>query len=171
MNEEELVRRYGRMVYNLSLSLAGDRVEAEDLAQESLVKAVRGLKGFEGRSTLASWIYRITVNAYKNRLRAKASRRALSLDAEGDDGRVLEIAATEAGPEVQALTHEKRRLIAKALERLSPDERAVLVLRELDGLSYAEIADSLEMPLGTVKSRLARARDVLAQFLSPEDIQ
>lgn len=170
MTEEELVRRYGRMVYNLSLSLAGDRVEAEDLAQESLVKAVRGLKGFEGRSTLASWIYRITVNAYKNRLRAKATRRALSLDADGD-ATAFSVAAPEAGPEGQALEHEKRRLIARALERLSPDERAVLVLRELDGLSYAEIADALEMPLGTVKSRLARARDVLAQFLSPEDIQ
>ena len=172
MTADELVRQYGPMVRQLSLRLAGERAEAEDLAQEALLKAVRGLEGFEGRSTLGSWIHRITVNAWKNRLRAKSARRTerfFSRDGESASAEPEDAASPEPSPEDEALAAEKRRRIDRALQRLEPEERAVLVLRELDGLSYAEIAASLGLPLGTVKSRLARARDILAEELSPED--
>ena len=172
MTGEELVNRYGPMVRELSLRLTGERAEAEDLAQESLLKAIRGLDSFEGRSSLGSWLYRITVNAWKNRLRARSARktqRFLSADGEAVLSEPESAPSPEPTPEAEALAAERRLCLDRALEGLSPDERRVLELRELDGLSYGEIAEALGWPLGTVKSRLSRARDILAQELSPED--
>jgi RNA polymerase sigma-70 factor (ECF subfamily) len=167
MSEEELVRRYGRVVYGYSLSLTREPAEAEDLAQETLLKALRGWRSFEGRSTVASWLYRIAANSWKNRLRARSSRktlRFLSLD-----GEVLSepenAASALSSPESEAESWERSRLVAEALARLPKEERIVLELRELEGLSYEEIAEVQGLPLGTVKSRLSRARSTLARLL------
>lgn len=173
MNEEELVRRYGTMVYNLALSLTGNRADAEDLAQDALGKAIQAWSSFRGEADPGSWLYRITVNTWKNTLRSKSKWNFLRFFSRDGQEEVLSEPADLPGPdqtpEALAEKAEKKRHIEKALERLTPEERAVLVLRELDGRGYEEIARSLEIPLGTVKSRLARARDILAEELSKEE--
>lgn len=161
MNREdpdEFVRRYGPVMYNLALRLTGNAADAADLAQDSLIKALKGLSGFRGGNP-GVWAYRITVNAWKNWLREKSSHRALRFFSMTDDGVESEpanVASTDPGPEAAATASDEKTRV----------ERAVLALRELDGRSYEEIAESLEIPLGTVKSRLARARAVLAESLS-----
>ena len=171
MDGDELIRRYGRVVYNLALRLTGNPAEAGDLAQDSLVKALKGLPSFRGDNA-GVWIYRITVNAWKNFLRAKDARRTtrfFSADGEGVESEPGDIASSEPGPEALAAAGDEKVRIERALKRLTPEERAVLVLRELDGLSYAEVAEALDLPLGTVKSRLVRARTVLADALAEEN--
>lgn len=168
MTPDEFVERFGRVVYNLSLRLTGNPADAADLAQESLLKALKGLPSFRGGNA-GVWTYRITVNAWKNWLRAKSARtvrRFFSLDGDGVDSEPANVASGEPGPEGAAAAAAEKARVEAALARLSPEERAVLVLRELDGCSYDEIAESLDLPLGTVKSRLARARAVLAENLS-----
>ena len=168
MDSEELVQRYARVIYNLALRLAGDPADAADIAQDSLIKALNGLPSFRGGDA-GVWVYRITVNAWKNFLRAKSSRRMLrffSADGEGVESEPSGVPSRELGPESLAEKADEKARIESALKRLTPEERAVLVLRELDGRSYDEIAAVLDIPLGTVKSRLARARIVLAEFLS-----
>jgi RNA polymerase sigma-70 factor (ECF subfamily) len=168
MDSEEFVRRVGPVVFNLSLRLTGNAADAADLAQDSLVKGLKALADFRG-SDPGPWAYRITVNAWKNWLRAKSARRMLRFFSSSEDGvesEPLDIPSPDKDPEAEALAIAERRRLERAMERLTPEERAVLVLRELDGRSYQEIADSLDIPLGTVKSRLTRARVVLAQSLS-----
>ncbi|MDO8756662.1 MAG: sigma-70 family RNA polymerase sigma factor [Elusimicrobiota bacterium] len=171
MDGDELIRRYGRIVYNLALRLTGNPAEAADLAQDSLVKALKGLPSFRGGNA-GVWTYRITVNAWKNFLRAKDSRRTdrfFSADGDGVESEPQDAASPEPGPEAFAAAGDEKARIEKALTVLTPEERAVLVLRELDGLSYAEVAEALDLPLGTVKSRLVRARTVLADALAEEN--
>lgn len=171
MDGDELLRRYGRVVYNLALRLTGNPAEAGDLAQDSLVKALKGLPSFRGGNA-GVWIYRITMNAWKNLLRAKDARRTrrfFSADGTGVESEPLDVASPEAGPEALAAAGDEKARLERALARLTPEERAVLVLRELDGMSYAEVAETLDLPLGTVKSRLVRARTVLADALSEEN--
>lgn len=168
MNPDEFIRRFGPTVYNLALRLTGNDADAADLAQDSLIKALKGLPGFRGGNP-GVWVYRITVNAWKNWLRAKAARRVLrffSADGEGIETEPSSAPSTAPGPEALAAAADEKARIEKALNRLTAEERAVLVLRELDGRSYDDIAETLDIPLGTVKSRLARARAVLAENLS-----
>lgn len=170
MDGDELIRRYGPVVYNLALRLTGNPAEAADLAQDSLVKALKGLPSFRGGNA-GVWIYRITVNAWKNFLRSKGSRKTLrffSPDGTGVESEPADVAAPEPGPEALAAAGDEKARIERALKFLTPEERSVLVLRELDGLTYAEVAEALDLPLGTVKSRLVRARTVLADALAEE---
>jgi RNA polymerase sigma-70 factor (ECF subfamily) len=171
MDGDELIRRYGPVVYNLSLRLTGNPAEAGDLAQDSLVKALKGLPGFRDGNA-GAWICRITVNAWKNLLRAKSARktkRFFSPDGDGVESEPADVASPEPGPEALAAAGDEKARIERALKLLTPEERAVLVLRELDGMTYAEVAEALDLPLGTVKSRLARARAVLADALDEEN--
>ena len=166
MDADELIRRFGAKVYNLALRLTGNPADAGDVAQDALIKAVRGLPSFRGGDA-GVWTYRITVNAWKNFLRTQATRRMLRFfSADGVDSEPADAPSSEPGPEAAALAADEKARIERALKTLAPEERAVLVLRELDGRSYAEIAEALDVPLGTVKSRLARARAVLAEELS-----
>jgi RNA polymerase sigma-70 factor (ECF subfamily) len=167
MDADELIRRFGSKVYNLALRLTGDPADAGDVAQDALIKAVRGLPSFRGGDP-GVWTYRITVNAWKNFLRARSARRMLrffSTDGAGVEIEPADAPSPEPGPEAAALAADEKARVERALLKLTPEERAVLVLRELDGRSYAEIAEALDLPLGTVKSRLARARAVLAEDL------
>lgn len=171
MDGDELIRRYGQVVYNLALRLTGNPAEAGDLAQDSLVKALKGLPSFRGGNA-GVWVYRITVNAWKNFLRAKAARKTMrffSPDGTGVESEPGDIVSPDPGPEALAAVEDEKARLERALTCLTPDERAVLVLRELDGLSYAEVAEALDIPLGTVKSRLVRARTVLADALAEEN--
>jgi len=168
---EELVRRYTALVFNLALRLCGNRADAEDLAQQSLIRAIQALPRFRGEADPGVWLYRITVNAWKNSLRAKSARPVLRFFGL-EEKEVLsepDLPGPDPTPERLAEAGEAKARLDRALEALSPEERAVLVLRELDGRSYAEIAEALDLPLGTVKSRLARARAELAVRLGVEE--
>ena len=164
---EQLVLDNQNRVYALALRLCGDREEAADLAQEAFVKAWKGLSSFQGESSFATWVYRLTTNVCIDHLRKKKRREgvepAVSLD--GEDSGWAEPADRDSDPQLILERSERGRALARGLARLPDWQRRVLVLRELSGLSYQEIADTLGVDLGTVKSRIARARLSLRKIL------
>jgi RNA polymerase sigma-70 factor (ECF subfamily) len=173
LEPEELVEKYASMVYSLALRLLGNPHDAEDLAQETLIRAVKALPSFRGDSEPGTWIYRITVNLWKNRVRSEKRRSAwktFSLNHSSDDGeeeKPLEIADKEPPLDRDLEKDETKRALETALAELDPEDRAILVLRELDDRPYEAIAEILQLPLGTVKSRLSRAREALRAKLKP----
>ncbi|MGH9346171.1 MAG: sigma-70 family RNA polymerase sigma factor [Vicinamibacterales bacterium] len=164
----ELVTTHQRMVYNLSLHLLGDRDEALDLSQEVFLRVFRTLAGFRGQSALRTWIYRIVVNQARNRQRWWRRRHRgdqVSLDAHVAQFGDVESKDDPTTPDRMFVRKETAARIWKALDRLPFDQRTALVLREIDGLRYDEIAFSLAIAVGTVKSRLTRARQALREEL------
>jgi RNA polymerase sigma-70 factor (ECF subfamily) len=157
-----LVERYQDRLLTVARRLVGDAHRAEDVVQDALLKAYAKLGSFHGRSTFYTWIYRITVNAASDVRQREARRRAVSLD-DGPIGRIL--AGDAPGPDARAATAELRRIVRREIEELSPKLRTILKLRELEGLSYEELAEVLGISKGTVESRLFRAREKLAERL------
>jgi RNA polymerase sigma-70 factor (ECF subfamily) len=159
----ELVSAHQRMVYALALHLLGDRDEALDLSQEVFLRVFRTLASFRGQSALRTWIYRIVVNQARNRQRWWRRRyrsSQVSLDDHLQQCGDLE-SKTVALPDRLLASKETASKIWQALDRLPFDQRTALILREIDGLRYEEIAFSLGVAVGTVKSRLTRARQAL----------
>jgi RNA polymerase sigma-70 factor (ECF subfamily) len=156
-----LVRLHEGMVFNLSSRLLGDAEEARDVAQEVFLQVYRRLGLFQGRSSLKTWIYRIAVNQCHNRRRFWHRRRRDR--EEGLDAVEARAAGAHAGssPYEEARRHERARRVQAALLQLSFEHRAVLVLREVEGLTCQEVAAALGIPEGTVKSRLSRAREAM----------
>jgi RNA polymerase sigma-70 factor (ECF subfamily) len=166
----ELVAEHQRMVVQLAMNLLGDREEALDLSQEVFLRVFRTIHRFRGQSSLRTWIYRIAVNQARNRHRFWRRRHRadqVSLDqhiaAHGDF-----FPGAEATPDRVLAQRELARRLQDALDRLPFDQRTAIVLREIDGLSYEEIAFSLGVAIGTVKSRLTRARQALRLELHEE---
>ena len=160
----ELVSEHQRMVYQLSLNLLGDHNEALDLSQEVFLRVFRTIHNFRGHSALRTWIYRIVVNQARNRQRWWRRRRKsqqVSLDDHIRDHGELPEKNDGVSPDRMLGRKELAEQIRTALEDLPFDQRTALVLREIDGLSYEEIGYSLGIAVGTVKSRLARARESL----------
>ena len=157
----ELVNEHQRMVYQLSFNLLNDHNEALDLSQEVFLRVFRTLHGFRGQSSLRTWIYRIVVNQARNRQRWWRRRhraQQVSLDQHVQDhGDLPE--SIDHGPDRLVGQKQLAERIRAALDRLPFDQRTAIVLREIDGLSYDEIGYSLGIAVGTVKSRLARARE------------
>jgi RNA polymerase sigma-70 factor (ECF subfamily) len=165
-----LVTDHQRMVYQLALHLLGDRQEALDVSQEVFLRVFRTLSQFRGQSTLRTWIYRIVVNQASNRQRWwRRRRRALQVNLDEHTQTHGELADSRAFAQPDRLLqqHEISDRVWSALDRLPFDHRAAIVLREIDGLSYEEIASTLGVAVGTVKSRLARAREHLRDALRP----
>jgi RNA polymerase sigma-70 factor (ECF subfamily) len=165
-----LVTDHQRMVYQLALHLLGDPQEALDVSQEVFLRVFRTLSQFRGQSTLRTWIYRIVVNQASNRQRWwRRRRRALQVALDEHTAAHGELAELRpsAQPDSVLQQHEAARRVWGALDGLPFDQRAVVVLREIDGLTYEEIAVSLGVAVGTVKSRLARARESLRLALRP----
>ena len=159
----ELVSTHQRMVYALALNLLGDRDEALDLSQEVFLRVFRTLSGFRGQSALRTWIYRIAVNQAKNRIRWWRRRHRgdqVSLDEHLVTFGDLE-SKQDILPDRLLASKETAVKIWQALARLPFDQRTALILREVDGLRYEEIAFTLDVAVGTVKSRLTRARQAL----------
>jgi RNA polymerase sigma-70 factor (ECF subfamily) len=156
-----LVRLHEGMVVNLSSRLLGDPEEAKDVAQEVFLQVYRRLNRFEGRSCLKTWIYRIAVNQCHNRRRFWQRRRRDR--EEGLDAVAARAAGAHAGssPYEEACLRERARRVQAALLELRFEHRAVLVLREVEGLTCEEVAVALGVPEGTVKSRLSRAREAM----------
>jgi RNA polymerase sigma-70 factor (ECF subfamily) len=163
-----LVALHESMVYNLSARLLGDGEEARDLSQDVFLQVYRTLGGFQGRSTLKTWIYRIVVNQARNRQRWWRRRRRERCCPIEDMTAADHARASAGRPDGEApferhARGEQARQIQAALLKLSFDHRAILLLREVEELDCEEIAAALSIPQGTVKSRLARARDSLRQ--------
>ena len=164
----ELVTEHQRMVYQLSLNLLGDHNEALDLSQEVFLRVFRTIHGFRGQSALRTWIYRIVVNQARNRQRWWRRRhraQQVSLDEHLRDFGDFPEQTDGGSPDRMLGRKELAERIRVALERLPFDQRTAIVLREIDGLSYEEIGFSLGIAVGTVKSRLARAREALRAHL------
>ena len=160
----ELVREHQRMVYQLSLNLLGDHNEALDLSQEVFLRVFRTIHGFRGQSALRTWIYRIVVNQARNRQRWWRRRhrgQQISLDEHLRDHGDFPGRNDLESPDRLLSRKELASRIRTALDELPFDQKTALVLREIDGLSYDEIGFSLGIAVGTVKSRLARAREAL----------
>jgi RNA polymerase sigma-70 factor (ECF subfamily) len=165
---DELVRSYSATIYNVAYRMLGDSADASDVVQEIFIKVFRHIKGFKGEAALKTWIFRIAFSEILNRLRWWKRRykyATVSLD-ETPDGKPAEI-AVHAGPTPEQVLQSKEReaAIQHALRRLSGEHRSIIVLRDIEGFSYNEIADVLGISIGTVKSRLARARADLKKSL------
>ena len=162
---EEIVRAYEKTVYNLALRTLGNREDAEDAVQETFLKAYTALPGFRGESKLSVWLYRIASNVCTDALRRR--RETVSLSAETEDGeREVEIADLRFDPAAAAEKNALRTAVREAMNALPDASRRVLLLRELGGLSYDEIARTLEIDVGTVKSRIFRGRKKLCVLLA-----
>jgi RNA polymerase sigma-70 factor (ECF subfamily) len=162
-----LVSVHEGMVFNLAARLMGDSEEARDVSQDVFLQVYRTLDRFEGRSTLKTWIYRIVINHCRNRQRWwRRRRRAASLPLDelkaSEEPRLV-----EGNPLDQLERRERAAVVQAALLRLSFQHRAILLLREVEGLSCRQLSDALGIPEGTVKSRLSRAREELRQRLAP----
>ena len=164
-----LVRKYQHRVLKLVSRFVSDAAEAEDVAQEAFIKAFRALPAFRGDSAFYTWLYRIAINTAKNSL-VSTRRRPVDFDLDMQDPDQYERHARlkEADtPEGVLLTDEIRVVVEKALEQLPEDLRTAIVLRELEGLSYEEIAEAMDCPVGTVRSRIFRAREAIDKKLKP----
>jgi RNA polymerase sigma-70 factor (ECF subfamily) len=165
-----LVIKYQRKIFRLLSRLIRDPTEIEDVAQEAFIKAYRALPNFRGESAFYTWLYRIAINTAKNYLvslgrRAPTTTEADIEDAETfDDGDHLRDLNT---PDSMLLTKQVAEAVNRAIDQLPEDLRTAIVLRELEGLSYEEIAESMRCPIGTVRSRIFRAREAIALELRP----
>lgn len=162
-----LVSRHQGRVYRLLLRLLGDPAEAEDVAQEVFVTVFKAIDGFRGDSQLSTWLFRITVNHGKNRLkyharRARDAQRELTEATTGGDG-LLPTGSVPERPDQKAEALQAERLLRVALAQLDDEQRELVVLRDVENLSYEEIQQQTGLPIGTVKSRLHRARLALTE--------
>jgi RNA polymerase sigma-70 factor (ECF subfamily) len=169
-----LVALHEGMVFNLAARLLGDAEEARDLSQEVFLQVFRTLDRFEGRSSLRTWIYRIVVNQCRNRQRWWRRRRrdrSLPLQdlTDAQEARLSYAQGREPEPLLELERRDRAREMQAALSALSFDHRAILMLREVEGLSCEEIAVALGLPAGTVKSRLSRAREALRRRVTETD--
>ena len=167
---ETLIERFEHPIYNLVSRLTNDPGDAPDVVQEVFLKVFRNVHSFRGQSSLKTWIYRIAVNESRNHRRWFGRHRSHEIGLEsaaGDANNCLDWLPDPArSPMELAIDHERETLIEAALAEINPHYRAALVLRELEGLSYEDIAEILETSLGTVKSRILRGREALRQRLT-----
>jgi RNA polymerase sigma-70 factor (ECF subfamily) len=165
-----LVSKYQRKILRLLSRLIRDPAEVEDVAQEAFIKAYRALPNFRGDSAFYTWLYRIAINTAKNWLVSQGRRAPTSTEADieeaetFDDGEHLRDLNT---PDSMLLTRQVADAVNRAIEQLPEDLKTAIVLRELEGLSYEEIAETMNCPIGTVRSRIFRAREAIAEELRP----
>lgn len=164
---EQIYSRHADMVFNLALRMTGDEEEAADVSQETFLRVHRYCGRFRGRSSLKTWIYRVTVNCCRSRFRRNQSWRTRILS--GALETVEQVPDTRRGPEDRTLARDRGESVTDALRRLPEPFREAVVLRDLEGLTYEEIAGVLGVRIGTVRSRIARGRDRLRILLETSD--
>ena len=164
---EALVTAYEKNVYNLALRMTGNAQDAEDMSQEAFLKAYNSLDSFRGESKFSVWLYRIVSNLCLDFLRRQKRRPASSLSVEDDEGEEtqLDIPDVSQSPEELLERRLTREAVRQGLAQLPTEQRQILLLREIQGLSYEEIGQALSLEPGTVKSRIFRARKRLCAFL------
>ncbi|WP_404402600.1 RNA polymerase sigma factor RpoE [Idiomarina seosinensis] len=164
-----LVKKYQHKVMSLISRYVKQPGDVADVAQEAFIKAYKALPKFRGDSAFYTWLYRIAVNTAKNYLVAQG-RKPPSADIDADDAEYIESAGAlkdSASPERQLLTDEIQSVVLKAMEDLPDDLRQAITLREIEGLGYEEIAVAMDCPIGTVRSRIFRAREAIDNQLRP----
>ncbi|WP_111979108.1 RNA polymerase sigma factor RpoE [Algibacillus agarilyticus] len=164
-----LVLKYQHKVTNLITRYVRHPGDVADVAQEAFIKAYRAIPNFRGDSAFYTWLYRIAVNSAKNYLTAQ-QKRVASSDIEIEDAEFIDSAVglrESATPENLLLTAEIKKIVFSTIESLPDDLKTAITLREIDGMSYEEIADVMDCPVGTVRSRIFRARDVIDKNLKP----
>lgn len=164
---EMLVREYEKNVYNLALRMVGNGEDAADMSQEAFIKAYNSLNSFRGDSKFSVWLYRIVSNVCLDFIRSRKRKQTVSLSVEDDNGEdvELDIADDTQSPERLMDKQLTRDAVRRGLASLPPGQRQILLLREIQGMSYDEIAEVLNVEAGTVKSRIFRARKKLSAFL------
>ena len=164
---EELVLEYEKKVYNVALRMLNNSEDAADMTQEAFIKAYNSLSGFRGDSKFSVWLTRIVSNLCLDFLRSRNRRPTVSLSMEDEDGEdvQLDIADTSQSPEQLLERSLTRESVRRGLQSLPEDYREILLLREIQGLSYDEIAAALDIEVGTVKSRIFRGRKKLCDYL------
>ena len=168
---EQVAREQAPRLFRLALKLCGRREDAEDLVQETLVRALPALRRFEGRARLSTYLIRALTNVWKNRLRSRKRSRLVDWfrgkQEDSDEADGPEAYAVDQAPRADERIEAEQRgaLVRGAIERLEPRRRLTLLLREVDEMSYEEIAEATGVAVGTVRSRLARARDDLRRLL------
>jgi RNA polymerase sigma-70 factor (ECF subfamily) len=164
-----LVTYYHGSVYNLAYGILSDAADAADVTQEVFLCAFRGIGGFRRGSSLKTWLYRISVRQALNHRRWcwRHQRQQVSIDAEDRNGSTLELQDAEATPFEQCAAHEMQVTVRRALAAVPALFRSAVILRDLEGLSYEEIAEVMDVSVGTVKSRILRGRRILKEILDP----
>lgn len=161
---EELIRQYEKKVYSLCFRMCGNSEDAEEAAQDAFLALWRGIDRFRQESSLSTWIYRLATNACIDTLRRRKKQSgSVSLD---DEELFVDAVDTSPQPQETVEHRETQKLLQEGLSALPEEYRKVLILREIEGLSYTEIAESASIELGTVKSRISRGRSLLRNFLS-----
>lgn len=161
---EELIRQYEKKVYTLCFRMCGSSEDAEEAAQDAFLALWRGIDRFRQESSLSTWIYRLATNACIDTLRRRKKQSgSVSLD---DEELFVDAVDTSPQPQETIEHREARKLLQEGLSALPEEYRKVLILREIEGLSYTEIAECASLELGTVKSRISRGRSLLRNFLS-----
>jgi RNA polymerase sigma-70 factor (ECF subfamily) len=175
---DELVRIYNGSIFHVAYRMLGDSAEAADIVQDIFLKVFRNIDGFKGESSLKTWIFKIAFSEILNRLRWWKRRYRFSTVSIDDDhngnGNGLHLSDSQPTPEQALESKEQEIAIQRSLGKLSSDHRSIIVMRDIEGFSYGEIADVLGISIGTVKSRLARARadlkNQLMRFLSVQRV-
>jgi len=164
-----LVQKYQQRVVNLVSRFVSDHSECYDVAQDTFIKAYRALGSFRGDSQFYTWLYRIAANTAKNHLATRGRKSpTYSVDIDDSENYAAEnVLQDQDTPENLLLTDEIKRTVYSAIEKLPEDLKTAITLRELEGLSYDEIADVMDCPIGTVRSRIFRARDAIDKELRP----
>jgi RNA polymerase sigma-70 factor, ECF subfamily len=166
---DELVRTYSASLFHVAYRMLGDSAEASDAVQEIFLKVFRNIGGFKGEAALKTWVFKIAFSEILNRLRWWRRRHrfaTMSLDEQPNGASAgLSVPSPSPSPEQLLQSKEQETAIQQALGRISKDHRSIIVLRDIEGFSYNEIADVLGVSIGTVKSRLARARSDLKKSL------
>ncbi|MCC6740726.1 MAG: sigma-70 family RNA polymerase sigma factor [Planctomycetia bacterium] len=164
----QLVVKYQDLVYNAVYRMVGSETDASDIAQEAFVKGWKALGSFEGRAQFGTWIYRIAINCCISDRRGLKRRKATSLNSSaggGEDEGGMDVADDAPEPAERLVENENVRLVQEAIGELEHEFRTMIVLRDMEGRPYEEIAEVLDVPVGTVRSRLHRARQALKDRL------
>jgi RNA polymerase sigma-70 factor (ECF subfamily) len=167
---DELVRRYEKQAYNLAYRLSGNYHDASDVVVEAFVRVFQGLHTFRGEANFGTWLHRVVVNTFLDMRKRSKGRQNVSLEEQLElDGDTLtrQIEDTSPGPEELVEKEEREEVLQRAIAQLPPERRILIVLYHFENLSYEEIAQMLNLPVGTVKSRLNRARLALREILQP----
>ncbi|MGY8815194.1 MAG: RNA polymerase sigma factor RpoE [Gammaproteobacteria bacterium] len=165
-----LVIKYQSRIVNLAMRFVRNQADALDITQEAFIKAYRAMPNFRGDSAFYTWLYRITVNTAKNYLAVKSNRRLPEVDQDPSEMEQMDTSTALKDletPENLLLTQEIQDTVVRAIDNLPEDLRTAITLRELEGLSYEEIAVTMDCPIGTVRSRIFRAREAIDTLLKP----
>ena len=167
---ELLMSKYQRRLVRLISRFVKDEHEVNDVAQEAMIRAYRALPNFRGHSAFYTWLYRIAINTAKNFLVTSGKLPFVSAETANEDGDILDLSDQIADyhtPEAEMINREILQTVESTISHLPEDLRKAITLREMDGLSYEEIAKIMDCPIGTVRSRIFRAREVIAKDLRP----